>query len=204
MMKIRFETALSYLLHPIFIPTYIILLLITLPYYVASRLPVTSKLILAGTVVAMTVIIPLIFLAFMRQRKIIRTFFLESREERIYPLLTVAVAYYITYYILKGYPVSALFSYYMLGSTFLAIVALIVSFYYKISLHMIGIGGFLGLMLGMALNFSFDLLWPIAVLVALSGLLGYARLKSNSHRASEVYTGFLVGASVMFVLFFFI
>ncbi|HTX87919.1 MAG TPA: hypothetical protein VMC08_02935 [Bacteroidales bacterium] len=203
-MENRFERILSYVLHPLFVPTYIMGLLISLPYFVASRLPVLSKLILAGTVVTMTAFIPLIFMAFMHRRKIIRTFFLETREERIYPLLTVAVSYYITYYILKGYPVSALFSYYMLGSTFLAVLSLIISFYSKISLHMIGIGGFLGLTLGMMLNFGFNLFWPVVILVALSGLLAYARLKVGSHKPFEVYSGFLLGAGVMFILFFFI
>ena len=203
-MENRFVRIISYLFHPLFIPTYIILLLISLPYYVASLLPPLSKLILAGTVVTMTVFIPLIFTAFMHRRKIIQSFFLETREERIYPLLTIAVSYYITYYILKGYPVSSLFSYYMLGSTFLAVLALIVSFYSKISLHMIGIGSFLGLMLGMALNFSFDLFWPVILLIVVSGLLGYARLKTNSHKPSEVYSGFLAGALIMFILFYFI
>jgi phosphatidylserine synthase len=69
---------------------------------------------------------------------------------------------------------------------------------------MIGIGATLGLVLGMALNFSFDLFWPLAALIAVSGILAYARLKTNSHKPSEVYTGFLMGAVVMFVLFYFI
>ena len=203
-MEDRIVKVISYLFHPLFIPTYIILLLISQPYYIASQLPPLSKLMLFGIVAVMTVIIPLIFIAFMHRRKVIRTFFLESKEERIYPLLTIAVAYYITYYVLKGYPVSALFSYYMLGSTLLAILALIISFYSKISLHMIGLGGFLGLLIGMALNFSFNLFWPLIVLVAASGITGYARIKTNSHKPSEIYTGFLMGGVVMFVLFFFI
>ncbi len=203
-MEDRIVKIISYLFHPLFMPVYIILMLISFPYYVASQLPVQSKLILLGTVAVMTVFIPLLFTAFMRRRKIIRSFFLESKEERIYPLLAVAVSYYITYFILKGYPVSALFSYYMLGSTFLAVLALIISFYLKISLHMIGLGGVLGLVLGMALNFSFNLFWPLIALVVASGLTAYTRLKTNSHKPSEIYSGFLMGGVTMFILFYFI
>jgi membrane-associated phospholipid phosphatase len=41
-------------------------------------------------------------------------------------------------------------------------------------------------------------------MILVCGLVGYIRLKTNSHKPSEVYAGFLVGAVVMFLLFFFV
>jgi predicted cation transporter len=92
----------------------------------------------------------------------------------------------------------------MLGSAFLTILAMIVSFYRKISLHMIGIGGMLGLLMGLSLNLNLDLTWYVIATIILAGLLGFARIQSKSHKASEIYSGFLVGAGVMFLLFFFL
>jgi len=74
----------------------------------------------------------------------------------------------------------------------------------KISLHMVGTGGFLGMLVGLALNFSYPLAGAITGMILVCGLVGYIRLKTNSHKPSEVYAGFLVGAVVMFLLFFFV
>jgi hypothetical protein len=92
----------------------------------------------------------------------------------------------------------------MLGSTFLTILALIISFYRKISLHMIGIGGMLGLLVGLSLDLGLDMTWFIVAAIILGGFLGFARIQSNSHKPSDIYSGFLVGAGVMFLLFIFL
>jgi hypothetical protein len=112
--------------------------------------------------------------------------------------------YYATYFMLKRFPISFIFSYYMLGSTFLTVIAMIVSFYRKISLHMIGMGGMLGLLMGLSLGLKLDLTWHVIAAVLLSGLIGFARIHSNSHKPSEIYSGFLVGAGIMFLLFIFL
>jgi hypothetical protein len=203
-MENRVLKIISLLFHPLFFPVYTLLALLFFPWYLASLLPLPAKLMMMGTVVLTTVLVPLLFIYVLYRKKIIRSLYLESRPERIYPLLTVAVCYYITYYLLKEYPVSMLFSYYMLGCTFLAILSLILTFYMKISLHMVGTGGFLGMLTGLALNFSYPLAGAITGMILVCGLVGYIRLKTNSHKPSEVYAGFLVGAVVMFLLFFFV
>lgn len=203
-MENRVLKIISLLFHPLFFPVYTLLALLFFPWYLASLLPLPAKLMMMGTVVLTTVLVPLLFIYVLFRKKIIRSLYLESRPERIYPLLTVAVCYYITYYLLKEYPVSMLFSYYMLGCTFLAILSLILTFYLKISLHMVGTGGILGMLTGLALNFSYPLAGAITGMILVCGLVGYIRLKTNSHKPSEVYAGFLVGAVVMFLLFFFV
>jgi hypothetical protein len=192
----------SYLFHPLFIPFFTFLILLSLNTYFALLIPLKSRLILLGTVFLMTVILPLVITLFLYKQKLIRSVFLESREERIYPLLIITIFYYATYYVLKGLHISFLFSYYMLGATFLAILALIISFYWKISLHMIGMGGVFGLMMGLSLNFSMNILYPILAVTLVSGMVGFARLQENAHKSAEVYSGFLMGAVVMFFLFF--
>jgi len=59
-------------------------------------------------------------------------------------------------------------------------------------------------MLGLTFNLSLDLVYFLLTVLLLSGLVGFARLQTNSHKPSEIYTGFLVGAVVMFFLFFLI
>lgn len=203
-MEDRFARLLTIIFHPLFIPFYMLMILLNVNILFAIMIPVKAKLILSGLVFLTTVLFPLLIVFLLFKLKMIKSFYLESREERIYPLLTLAIFYYFTYYILKSFPISFIFSYYMLGSTFLTILALIISFYRKISLHMIGIGGMLGLLMGLSLNLGLDMTWFIVTAIILGGLLGFARIQSNSHKPSDIYSGFLVGAGVMFLLFIFL
>ena len=132
----------------------------------------------------------------------IRSLSLETREERIFPLLTVAIFYYLTYYLLKGIHISQIFSYIMLGLTFLVISALIISFFYKISLYMISIGTVSGLTLGLTLGQGVDLMMFFMGSVVVAGVIATVRIMTHSHRSSEIYTGFLLGFTVMFLLFY--
>lgn len=195
---------LSLVFHPLFIPFYMMLILLNVNTFFALAIPVKTKLILTSMVFASTILLPLLFVFILYRLKMVRSFYMEQKEERIYPLLTVAIFYYITYYLLKGFPISFFFSYYMLGSTFLTILAMIISFYRKISLHMIGMGGMFGLLMGISLNLSLDLTWFVIAAIILGGLLGFARIQSNSHKPSDIYSGFLLGAGVMFLLFIFL
>lgn len=203
-METKIANLVSYLLHPIFIPLYMVLYLLNSGIYFSLFLTVEARLILITTFLVTTILVPLLIIYVLYRKKIIQSFFLVTKEERIYPLLIISVFYYLTYYLLKGIHVSFILSYYMLGATFLSILALIITFYMRISLHLLGIGGIAGMMAGLSANISLNLFIPILLVLLLSGLTGFARLKVDSHKPVEIYTGFLVGSAVMFVLFFLI
>jgi hypothetical protein len=203
-MEDRIARLLTILFHPLFIPFYTLLILFNVNTYFAILIPVKAKYLLTGLVFLTTILFPLFLVFLLYRLKLIKSFHMQSKEERIYPLLITAIFYYLTYYLLKSFTISFIFSYYMLGSTFLTICALIISFYMKISLHMIGIGGMIGLFMGLSINRNIDLTWFIIPAILLAGMLGFARAKSNSHRPSEIYSGFLVGAGILFLLFIFL
>lgn len=203
-MEERISKMATILFHPLFVPFYMLLMLLNVNLFFAMMIPVKIKLLLSALVFITTIVLPLLTVFLLYRLKFVKSFQLQTREERIYPLLAVAIFYYLTYYLLKSFPISFIFSYYMLGSTFLTILAMIISFYRKISLHMIGIGGMLGLLMGLSLNLKLDLTWFVVAAIILGGILGFARIQSNSHKPSEIYSGFLVGACVMFLLFIFL
>ncbi len=200
MIETKLASAISYVFHPLLIPTYTLVLLLNLNSFLSVSLPFSYKMTLGGIVFLTTVLFPL-FLSWMLARlNIISSVFMKTKEERIYPILAISVFYYLTYFLLRGVHVSTIFSYYMLGATLLSIIALIINFYMKISLHMIGIGGFTGLFLGLSLNFGINLNTEIYTGILLAGIIGFARLKANSHQPTEIYSGFLMGAVVMTLL----
>lgn len=203
-METKIARVISYFFHPLMIPLYILLFLLNVNTFFSPGLDFSFKLILLGVICLTTILFPLLIIFLLYKKKLVRSLFLESREERIYPILIIAIFYYLTYYLMKGIRISPIFSYYMLGATFLAILALIITFYRKISLHMLGIGGMSGLILGLAFNLSLNMVYFLLPAIFVSGITGFARLKLNSHKPSEIYSGFLVGAVIMFFLFFLI
>ena len=150
------------------------------------------------------VLLPLLSCYLLLKKKMIRSVFLETREERIYPLIIVAIFYYLSYYLLKGIHVSAIYSYFMLGSTFLVICALIISFFHKISLYMISLGSLLGVLFGLTLGHEAGLTQLIILVLFITGVIASVRLMTDSHKPSEIYSGLLVGFTVMFILYYFV
>jgi hypothetical protein len=200
-MELRIAKVISYIFHPIFIPFYTILVLLNSETYLSIIIPLKGQLLLVGIVILTTILLPLFSSLLLIRMKIIHSLFPGTREERIYLLLNTAVFYYLTYYLLKEIHVSMAFSYFMLGSTLLVICSLIITFFRSISLHMIATGGMLGGLLGLAFSHSMDITGFILALVLLAGLIGTARLTIDSQKPVEIYSGFLVGITVMFLLF---
>jgi hypothetical protein len=201
-MELRIAKVISYIFHPLFIPFYTILVLLNTDSFLSFMIPLKGKILLAGIVLLTTVLLPSFTSLFLIRMKIIQSIFPKTRTERIYLLLNVAIFYYLTYYLLKGTHVSIVFNYFMLGSTFLVICSLIITFFYKISLHMIATGGLLGGLIGLTFLHSVDLTGSILVLILFAGVMGSARLLIiDSQKPEAVYSGFLIGITVMFLLF---
>lgn len=199
-METKLARGISYIFHPLLIPTYILLVLLNLNDFISHSVPFSYRLILSGVVFLTTFIFPLILNWLLYRLELVTSFFLVRKEERIYSILAISIFYYVTYSLLKGIHISTIFSFYMLGATLLAILSLVVNFYRKISLHMIAAGSFTGLFLGLSLNFGINFNTEVFTSIILAGIIGYARLKSNTHKPAEIYSGFAMGAIVMTLL----
>jgi hypothetical protein len=66
---------------------------------------------------------------------------------------------------------------------------------------MTGMGGVTGTFLGITVRYTLNMQFLIVAAILIAGLVGYARLKLNSHKSSEVYAGFLMGVAVMTLLY---
>lgn len=73
------------------------------------------------------------------------------------------------------------------------VIAWILSFQWKVSIHMIGIGGLTGMLLGLSQVLNAGLTEVILASILISGFLGSARLILKAHNPNQVYVGFLIG-----------
>ena len=149
-----------------------------------------------------TAMFPLLFLLIMVRQGVVNSFYLEKKEDRVYPLGITAIFYFLSYYLMRQLPLSDAFSLFLLGSTIIVITSLLITFFWKSSTHLMGIGGLLGGLTGLAIQLSIDLTWMIIYGLVISGLLGFARLQLNAHKPSQVYAGFLLAFFIMLLIFF--
>ncbi|MBC8320291.1 MAG: hypothetical protein H8E34_06195 [Bacteroidetes bacterium] len=200
----RLAKIISIIFHPLLVPTYALLLLINLQTHTILALPVNYRYIIVVMVFLATFVIPSIIIFILLKAGKIKSLEMHSRQERILPMIIISVSFYVTYYLFKQTAVSGLMSLFMIGATILALLSLIINYITKISLHMMAWGGLFGTFLGFAINFHYNLTSLLFIIILITGTIGAARLRLNVHTPAQVYSGFLLGTTVMILIFYMI
>jgi hypothetical protein len=168
-----------------------------LPNIFTIVLPNVLKIWFVSIVFLFTIAIPSISMYILFKFKAIESFEMNDRSERTIPLLVSCTSFMALLYVLKETNIPPVFLYLLYSATFSLLVGLLINLVYKISLHTLGWGALAATLISISLRMGFTLLIPIIVSVVISGLVGYARLKQNAHKQSEIYLGYVVGASVI-------
>lgn len=184
---------LSYILHPLLMPFYAVVLVMNLNTYIAYSISTQVQRIIISLVFITTGALPILTALILLQKGKIRSLEMESIAERRIPFISTAVFYLICFYLLQQLPVPRLLSLMVLGATITIFIAWILSYGWKVSIHMIGIGGLTGMFLGLSQVLNADLLNMIILVILLSGVLGTARLILGAHTPKQIYVGFLIG-----------
>ncbi|MBI9034560.1 MAG: hypothetical protein JEZ03_08840 [Bacteroidales bacterium] len=203
-METKLAKVISYLFHPLLIPTYTITLFFILDVYFVTRIPVNVRIALSSIVFLSTFIMPIILILGLKRVGIIKDIHMHNRNERRIPLLAMIIFYSFTFYLLNNMQWTRQFNLFALGGCLLTIIALIVNSYWKISLHMIGNGAMFGLFLGLSFVGVPISFFYLSFLTVILGMVGFARLKLNAHNQAQIYSGLITGASVMITLIYFL
>ena len=182
----------TYLFHPLLSPTLGMFILINSGTHIANHDPRANTFIYLITLMS-TLLFPLLFLPFFLYRNMIKSIAMNEHKERVYPLLLTAVFYFFGFYLLQSYPFHEYFAAFLLASAISIVFIMIISLKWKISAHMAGIGGLIGLILAISLAYQVNLQLFFIVAFLISGFIGFARLKLNAHSAMQVAAGFALG-----------
>jgi uncharacterized membrane protein HdeD (DUF308 family) len=197
---------LSILFHPLLMPTFLFyLVLYWLPESVLT-FPMEKRWIILGFIFFCTFLIPGLGAYAMVRYGVVNSIELGDREQRRYPLLFTTLCYAtLTYLFQRNIEFGELFYYLMLLITLSVCVTYLVSLFWKISAHSVGLGGFLGLLVLLnELLPESSLLYLIAFFIVVSGAVISARLALNEHTPAQVYAGFLAGLAISSSFLFFI
>ena len=203
-MEKRIAQFISYIFHPLLMPTYSLITLFQIKSYTSYAIPRQAKIAILAIVFLNTALLPALVFFFLKMRNVISSLKMENRNERIIPFVVTAFFYFSTFILLRKFHLPPLIYYLLFGSSCLIIVALIINFWWKISIHMIGIGGMAGAFTSIAVYLSRSPLMYISLVILIAGFIGFARLKLLAHTRLQVYGGFVVGSFLMVFLFFLI
>lgn len=200
-MEEKFARIISIVFHPLLIPTYALLILVNIKTYHVLVLPEDFRYMTVLFVFLTSFVLPALTILILLKMGKINSLDMKLRQERTLPLFIVIVFFYGTYYMLRQGPHFALFNIFMLGSTLLVVLCLLINYITKISIHMVAQGGLFGTFAGFAIAFGQDFRYLLALLAIVAGLTGFARLRLNAHSPAQVYSGFVLGLGFMLGLF---
>lgn len=186
----------SFLLHPLFMPTYGLLILFQAGS-VVTFMSWEIKAYLLMVVVVNTLLLPMLILPVFVKRKLAKDYSFSERKERFLPLLFSFILFAITLYFLARIPISPVIKLFMLGSTLAVLFTLIINFFWKISIHMVGIGGLLGVLFFVILQMLSSLVGFLLMGVLFSGVIGTSRLYLGVHDLRQIAAGYALGMGTM-------
>ncbi len=191
----------SALFHPLIIPTLGIFILFQLNTYVSFSVSPEARRFIIVMVFVNTALAPVLAILVLKRLGYISDLMLDDRGERILPLLFSAVMFFMTYYLLRQLTLPSMIYFYVMGASLLVLLTLLISFAWKISIHMISLGGLTGLLVVTSILVNVDVSLLIIAAFLVSGLTAAARIHLRAHSPSQVYAGYLLGLSVMWLLF---
>jgi hypothetical protein len=198
-MEDKIARVISVLFHPLLLPTYFILIIFSLKFYISIIIPLEAKLMILSLVLAVTFIFPAVFMLIIKNKGLIKSLQMETKEERNYPYITAAIFNFSAYYMIRQIQIPEVYYLFFLGSAILILVTMIINLYTKISIHMIGAGGFIGSLIGISLRLNVDLTMVVVLSILISGFIGFARLRLKAHNSFQIYAGFTCGLFVMMI-----
>ena len=191
----------SIIIHPLLLPSIGMIILYN-SGSVLEFLPFQAKKIILLIVFVSTTVLPLTFVPFFVFQKIIKSVQMENTKERLIPFLITAILYFFCYYMLirLGAP-KTIAKVILVGAVSITALFLL-SFFWKISAHMVGIGGLIGALIAISFKLHVNLEYYIIAATVAAGILGFSRLVLEKHKPYQIYTGWILGLSVALIVLF--
>jgi hypothetical protein len=199
----KIALVITVLLHPLLMPFLGLLIIFradTYMSFIEHRLLIKILIF----IFVLTVALPLSFLPFYLYARLVRKVEMNSTRERVIPYFLTFILFYIAHFMVKKLPLNDIYSLFLFAVSVSVLVMSIITYFWKISAHMVGIGGITGLIISLSLRYGANYMVMLIVAIILAGITGYSRLMLASHKPSQVYSGFALGFFIIsfFCLFF--
>ncbi|HIG31955.1 MAG TPA: hypothetical protein EYQ09_00725 [Flavobacteriales bacterium] len=121
---------------------------------------------------------------------------MSNHNERSLPLFITVIWMSLGFYMLNSVLFYAtILKAELIGAILIILIAAIISKFWKISLHLLGIGGVVGVFIALQI-IQGGVLYLLLLFILFSGILGVARIDQKAHNHAQVYVGFLLGVCI--------
>ena len=185
---------LSYVLHPLFIPTYFFLFLMqVLPFEFVgiSEWQLNMRLF---SVAWLTAFFPAFAVFLLWRLKLSDSIFLRTQKERIIPYVITMFFYWWMYYLSRNFtdqPIALKFFY--LGIFVASAIGMTVNNFMKVSLHAMGIAGLTTAVILVSVFYPVNNALWVLLAILLTALVISARLVVSDHTKKELVVGLFIG-----------
>jgi hypothetical protein len=184
----------SILFHPLLIPCYSTLVFF---YFDSQFLPLSreAKSSIVLFIFGSTFLLPAAGIGLIRAAGFISSLSMEERKDRHLPHLIAFLSYLTTAFLLHFFlPGLVLPILLLLGAALSVGITGLITLYWKISSHLVGLGGFLGFQLALVrITQQQDLGMLIAISALLCGAVALSRFYLKAHDVWQLIAGFLLG-----------
>lgn len=201
-MRRIFSLIISVVFQPLIIPSLVFgLVLFVVPE--STSIPEAFKNRIFYLIALSTLAIPMVTIFGLRLSGTLKSVHMADLKDRAIPFSVTSIYYTLTVYFLFQKEELDPILWQVLGIIALAIVVLtVVTFFWKMSAHMTGLGGLIAVVVVLGLKFpTFHPLYPLLGSLVLTGLVGTVRLYLEAHKPIEIYVGLLFGFLLCFVGF---
>ena len=195
----KFHKFISTILHPIVLPTLGVFLYFV---FVSQSFEKRLQLIVLGLVFALTYVVPVLLLLFLRNFGFIKDFQVSTIKERRFPVIfMIFLLYFLGNTIIQIPTIRNLGILFYGTSLSLTCIYVLFSVKLKSSLHLVSMGNMIGFFLIMTNINSLSMLPIIILLILLSGILASSRMYLKAHTPIELLIGFSLGIICQFIVF---
>ncbi len=190
-----FAYVFSYVFHPLFIPLYVTYYLAFIDIGYFNGITNTEKIWVLLRVAINMVFFPAVSVLLLKGVGFIDSIFLKTQKERIIPYIISNIFFFWMFLVFRNQPeIPSILTAFVLGVFLSSSLAISANIYFKISMHAIGAGGLIGLMLVILFTSKYySLTLPFAIALFISGIVCTSRMMVSNHTQKDIYSGLFLG-----------
>jgi hypothetical protein len=195
-----FARIVSVLFHPLLLATYLFgLFTLTLPAGL-DPLKEDGHWNFVLLIFCVTFILPALNMMIFKSFGTIKSLALDQRRERIIPFSFIAILYTVVTYLFYARTRIGIHDNllkFLIIIDLLVLIATIITFFYKVSVHSMAIWGLIGILVPLnKISEEGMLFYPTIAAIAIAGLIMTSRLQLNAHTPREVMVGAISGLMI--------
>jgi hypothetical protein len=190
----------SYLFHPLLVPTYSFSLCMLVYPDGMKPIPPSFYSNFLILIFLITFVLPLLLMGILRTLGLIGSYHIPERKERVLPFLVITLLYVsITFMFYKQSKIhpGENFMKLMILIDLLVLVSTVITVFFKVSIHSLSVWGVIGILIPLnKIAEGQGLFLSTVIIVALAGIIMSSRLYLQAHSLREVLWGSITGLAV--------